>query len=64
MVLQKWSRPVHTPPLSAHETRGAILSEERVRKRSPPINVQLVGSREVFGRPADEITSESELAEH
>jgi hypothetical protein len=37
------------PPLSAHEIRGAILPVLHAQKLSPSINVELVGSLEVFG---------------
>jgi hypothetical protein len=40
-------------PLSAHETRGAILPVCHAQKLSPAINVELVDGREVFGRHAD-----------
>jgi hypothetical protein len=45
-------------PLSAHETRGAILPAEPAQKLSPEINVELVDGQEVFGRQADGITSQ------
>jgi hypothetical protein len=35
-----------------------------VEKPSPEISVALVGGGKVFGRPADEITSEPELVGH
>lgn len=45
-------------PLSGHVTRRAILPSPPARKLSPLINVQFVVSQEVFGRYADEITSQ------
>ena len=41
------------PPVSVHATRGVISSACHVQKLSPLINVELVGSEEVFGRHAD-----------
>jgi hypothetical protein len=49
-------------PLSAHEPRGAMLPAPRAQKLSLQINVELVGSQEVFGRYADGIASLNALA--
>jgi hypothetical protein len=44
-------------PLSAHETRGAVLPVSRAQKRSPPINIALVVCQEVLGQHADRLVS-------
>jgi len=44
-------------PLCGHNTRGAVLPAERVRKLSPSMNVELVDGQEVFGRHANGLTS-------
>src|SRR5215475_10927940 len=49
-------------PLSAHETRGAMLPAPRAQKLSLQINVALVDSQEVCGRYADESPRSHTLA--
>ena len=44
-------------PFDAHETLGAILPAECVRKLSAQMNVELMVGQEVFGRYAGGITS-------
>ena len=44
-------------PLSVHNTRGAILPAERVRKLSPSMNVELMDGQEVFEQHANGLTS-------
>ena len=58
MILGIWGLTNSIRPLFVHETRGAIRQVCHAQKRSPSINVQLVGAREVSGRHEDEITSQ------
>lgn len=51
-------------PLSAHKMRGAILSAEHARKRSPHINGELVVGPEVFEQHADGIASQQQRTGH
>jgi hypothetical protein len=51
-------------PLSAHKMRGAILSAERARKRSPHINGELVVGPEVFEQHADGIALQQQRTGH
>jgi hypothetical protein len=51
-------------PLSAHETRGAMLPASRAQKLSLQINVELVVGLEVFGQHTDRIASQPPLAAH
>jgi hypothetical protein len=45
-------------PLLRHTPRSHILEPNPAQKLSPAINVELVGSLEVFGRYADETTAQ------
>jgi hypothetical protein len=58
MIFGTWGLTNSIRPLSGHHTSVVILPVERVRKLSASMNVELVDGQEVFGRHADEITSQ------
>jgi hypothetical protein len=59
-----WGLTNSIPPVSVHETLGAIQHVYCVRKLSPSSNVKLVGGQEVFGQYADGITSQPPWVGH
>jgi hypothetical protein len=57
-------RPDSIRPFAVHDGREAILRAQRVQKLSPLMNVDLVGSQEVFGQHTDGTASHPPPARH